>query len=174
MVPALNLEAWGEPIPANADGVAMLEETIASLREAPPAGPASPLPAIAETVSGTTYEMTPNPANWATLRFDIVSEKEIVVTAAFAGDPQPLVFTVGLDGVHHLASGQYGLPIAARGTWANENTFVIDLDFVANLNAFTIQTTFSGDAVALVVTDLESGAELPIEGPAAGEATPVS
>ena len=173
MVPALNIEAFGSPIAPNPDGVARLTATIASLRVAPEPARTQPMPTIASEISGTTYAMDANPANWKTLRVDVQSEAEVVVTVVSAGDPLPLVFTVGLDGVFRLTPGDYGFPLAARGQWEDEQTLSTQLARVSKINTYLVRLRFAGDTIHVEITDQENGAVIPIEGHAT-TATPAA
>jgi hypothetical protein len=166
IVPALNVEAFGTPIPANPDGVARLAETVARLREAPEPAPTQPLPTIANEISGTIYELAPNPAGWQTLRLDVMNEAAVVITVTSAVDAPPLVYTVGLDGVFRLTPSDYGFPVAARGQWEDEQTLTTQLARVSKINTYVVQLRFDGDAIQVAITEEESGAVIPIEGKA--------
>ena len=156
----------GNPLPENPAAVDRLHVTIARLAEAPPAEKVPPLPAVAERISGIAYTMVSNPANIESIRFEVTGATEMTVTIALADEPAPIVAAIGLDGVYRFAPGENGLPTAARGQWEDERTFVFNIDNLANLNRYTVRSRFEGDAIAVEITDHESGEVIPLKGTA--------
>jgi hypothetical protein len=157
----------GSPLPDNPAAVDKLHEVVTHLGEAPPAKPVPPLPAVADRISGTPYTMASNPANIRSIRFDVTSATEMAATIALTDDPAPIVALIGLDGVYRFAPGEYGLTVVARGQWEDSQTFVFDIDLLANLNRYTLRSRFDADAVTVELTDHESGAMIPLRGTAA-------
>lgn len=141
-------------------------ETSARLGAPPPAQAVPPLPETAHRVSDVISPMDPNPANIASIRLDVMSEDEMTVTIATRDDPAPIVAPIGLDGVARLTPGEFGLPVAARGSWEDERTFVFDLDTVANNHSYTMRVRFDGDAIPADIEDHENGAVIPLTGTA--------
>ncbi len=169
LVPALHVESWSTPIPDNPEGVAKLQNTVASLRAAPPAQPVPPAPPIASEISGAVYTFGPNPANWKTLQIDVLSKAETRLTITYVDDAAPtLVVNTGMDGVYRFSPGEFGLPMASQGRWEDDTTFVANLLFVANIYSYALSATFEGDSVSVELTDLESGEVLPLEGRTTG------
>lgn len=60
-------------------------------------------------------------------------------------DPWP----VGLDGVYRVSEGPFGLPQGLRGGWADEKTFVLEYDNIANNDHFFLRLSFEGDRVVV-------------------------
>lgn len=128
------------PLPANPQGVARLADAITALAEEPVAPRVAPESPTADSVSGKTYQFGGNVAGLHTLSltFDEPAEAALHLTL---GDPvRRLTWPVGLDGRYRVAEdGQ-----AARGYWADPQTFVLDL---FDIGQRTIQMHFEGDRV---------------------------
>jgi CubicO group peptidase (beta-lactamase class C family) len=150
-------------LPANPAGVAHLRETVASLLQPPAPTPVPPLPAIAKLVSGKTYAFDSNPLGMATLRLDFAGTADAKLTVVAAERTIPGA-AVGLDGVYRLAPAQYGFPCGLRGTWTDNQTFELEYDEIANLNAYVLQMRYAGDTVALAVRDRTSDATFDVAG----------
>ncbi|MEI9971435.1 MAG: hypothetical protein WDO73_04885 [Ignavibacteriota bacterium] len=70
---------------------------------------------------------------------------------------EPFTFPVGLDGVYRLsATGPMGLPGGAQGKWTSDHEFLLDLNFLTNINHYTLTIAFQGDHVE-VAADEASG-----------------
>ena len=57
---------------------------------------------------------------------------------------------IGLDGVPRISpGGRFGLPVALKGAWESNDTFVFDYNEVANINSYSFRMTFSGGDVSV-------------------------
>jgi hypothetical protein len=57
-----------------------------------------------------------------------------------------LSFPVGLDGRYRLGpNGPLHLLAGAMGKWTADNEFLLDLNFIANINHYTLKIRFDGD-----------------------------
>ena len=65
---------------------------------------------------------------------------------------------IGLDGVYRLGPhGPFGLPAGATGTWRSETEFLLDVNFIANINHYTLAIKFLPDRTIEVSADEASG-----------------
>ena len=65
---------------------------------------------------------------------------------------------LGLDGVYRIgAYGPLGLPAGATGKWTSENDFLLDLNFIANINHYTLAIHFTPDKTITVTANEASG-----------------
>jgi len=129
-----------------------LQEVIAEAARPPVPKPISSLPRTALEISGKVYHLAPNKLGVKTssLTFDTLKEAQFSVSSE-RGDA---VMAVGLDGVYRFTTGGVSnLPVAVKGFWATDNTFVIDYNEVGRINHFTIRMTFDGPKVAVRVDD---------------------
>lgn len=147
-----------EPLPANPAGVARLGAAVEAVAQPPAPQPVAPLPDTAREVSGRTVALEPNPLTLATMHLDFDGSAEGVWRITLAGRQAPLTGAVGLDGVYRMSTGDYGLPVGVRGTWADAQTFVFEYDEIASLDAYTFRLRFEGGRVAVGVTTREGGA----------------
>jgi CubicO group peptidase (beta-lactamase class C family) len=146
-----------KPLPANPDGVARLEAAVRSVARPPDPRPVAPLPDAAREVSGRTIEVEPNPLMVESMRLDFDGSAEAAWWIKLDGRQAPLTGEMGLDGVYRMSPGERGLPAGARGTWADERTFVFEYDEIAGLDAYTLRLGFDRDRVAIEVTTREGG-----------------
>jgi CubicO group peptidase (beta-lactamase class C family) len=148
------------PLPVNPDGVAILSS---STREAGkmPAGerrPPAPLPPLAASVSGKTYVLEENQYGLMTcsLTFDKPDEAvfSLQLNPAITG-METLILPVGLDNILRISpGGRFGLPVAMKGRWASENTFIITFDEIGNINNWRISMTFAGEDVDVLMEEM--------------------
>jgi len=141
-----------EALPANAEGVALLQAKVVEAANVPAATPAPELPAIAAKISGAMFEFPVNTSRLdnLTLTFNKKEEAEI----AFRYQGQNLRVPIGLDGRYHLGPhGPFKLLAGAKGSWTAENEFSLDLNFIANINRYTMKLKFDGDQVEMTVDE---------------------
>jgi hypothetical protein len=61
---------------------------------------------------------------------------------------------MALDGVYRLGPyGPFHLLAGARGRWINDGEFLLDLNFVANINHYTLDIRFEGGAIEVRVAE---------------------
>ena len=110
-----------KPLPANAAGVAKLDETLTALAQSPTPWPVGPLPDTAQAIAGKTCLFEPNAVNLATLRLEFNATAEATLYMTLEG--REVIWPIGLDGKYRLSPTGQGL----RGYWADLQTFVIEL-----------------------------------------------
>ncbi len=140
-----------EALPANAEGARALQAKVADAAKPPEAQPVPPMPALAKTVSGNVYEFPVNPSRIDSLSLTF-AENDARVRISYLGEP--LSFAVGLDGRYRIGpDGPFKLPAGARGKWTSESEFLLDLDFIANINHYTLAIKFEGDGVQVTASE---------------------
>ena len=142
-----------EPLPANPEGLARLNAVLPALTAPPVAVPAPPLPELARTISGTTYRFDANPTGIATLRLDFDESAEAQILVAYTSDQTTVSGPVGLDGVFRFSPWDHGLPAGLRGAWLDPTTFLLELEGIANRDAYRVRTLFAGDTVSLEIRE---------------------
>jgi CubicO group peptidase (beta-lactamase class C family) len=139
-------------LPENAAAYADLKAKVASVAHAPAPEPVAKLPKLAATVSGHVYEFPVNSSRLDSISLKFSGEKEAHVDVKYYG--APLSFPVGLDGVYRLgAYGPFGLTAGAKGKWSSEDEFLLDLNFVANINHYTLKIRFEGDKIDVTANE---------------------
>ena len=139
-------------LPENAAAYADLKAKVASVAHAPAPEQVAKLPKLAATVSGHVYEFPVNPSRLDSISLKFSGEKEAHVDVKYYG--APLSFPVGLDGVYRLgAYGPFGLTAGAKGKWTSEDEFLLDLNFVANINHYTLKIRFEGDRINVTAAE---------------------
>ncbi|MEZ4867049.1 MAG: serine hydrolase [Caldilineaceae bacterium] len=137
-----------QPLPANPAAVADLAGTVVAVAAPPAPKAVVALPALAQEISGKTFVFASNPLGMAqvTLTFDAPTEATMQI--AF-GEAQPETWSIGLDGVYRLFPGKYGLPQGLRGAWADEQTFAVEYDNIANNDHLFLRFHFVGERVTV-------------------------
>ena len=79
-------------------------------------------------------------------------------------DQTRLKFLVGLDGRPRLAPGRLGLTAACQGAWKSPNTFVLEIDEVANINRFSLELTFEDGRLSGKLAEATGLGSVPIRG----------
>ena len=78
------------------------------------------------------------------------------VDLAYYGDP--LHVPIGPDGIYRVGPhGPFRLPAGATGAWTSESEFRLDVNFIANINHYTLAMRFQPDQTVEVTIDEASG-----------------
>jgi len=141
-----------QALPANAEAVAALGSKAAGAAQAPAASAAAVLPPMAATISGTVYDFPVNSSRLDSLSLSFAKNGDARVDVQYYG--QPLSFPVGLDGVYRLGpNGPSHLQAGAMGKWTSDAEFALDLNFIANINHYTMTIRFQGDRIDVTVNE---------------------
>jgi len=142
----------GEALPPNPGAYAHLNERAAAAGKPPAAGAPSPLPSMASSISGAVYEFPVNSSRLDSLSLTFGKNGEAHVDLKYYG--QPLSFPIGLDGVYRLApNGPFHMPAGAMGKWTAENELLLDMNFVANINHYTLAIRFDADQIEVTANE---------------------
>lgn len=141
------------PLPANPEGVALLDSIIQQAAAPPQAEPVPLLPEMSQSVSGQTYVLDANPFGLQSLSLTFQEEEETLLNLTFI-DGNQVEYLVGLDNVSRITPAKFGIPVAAKGWWESENVFVINLDETGNINQWRINATFEDDQVTVRMQEL--------------------
>jgi CubicO group peptidase (beta-lactamase class C family) len=140
------------PLPANPEGYAHLNRQVGDAKKAPAADVTSPLPAIAASISGAVYTFPLNSSRLDSLSLRFAKNGESRVDLAYYG--QPLSFPLALDGVYRLGpNGPFHMPAGATGKWIADDEFLLDANFVANINHYTLDIRFQGDQIEVTANE---------------------
>jgi len=167
IIPAVKSET---PLPPNPESINTLQSRIEEIahgkdkKQTPP-----PLPAMAKKISGKTFELDtrprediPYPPMWKSFSLFFSKPDEAILDFK-PSQPSSLYwngpcreFPIGLDGTVRITQqGAFNIPVAVKGSWETENTFVIHFDELGNINNWHISMTFT-DADKVVVLMQES------------------
>ena len=95
------------------------------------------------------FELGPNPVGLDALGLEFDDSAEAILHLMPAGSDQTVAWPIGLDGVYRLSPGDNGLHQGLRGTWVDDQTFVLEHDEIAN-NSHAIYTMrFEGDRMVV-------------------------
>jgi CubicO group peptidase (beta-lactamase class C family) len=129
---------------------------------AKPVQPVPPLPTIAQEISGSIYTFTENPMGWESLEFAF---DEGAQTARLQLSDFPLL-EIGMDNLYRLSTDEAIGELLLRGSWTDEQTFVIDYPYPAvgsptlgELGETKFQFKFTGDNLEVTVQQLVFGGE---------------
>ena len=152
------------PLPANPEGLAKLNEALKTIQQAPPAQPVPPLPEIAKTISGKTYLFEPNSTHIKTIRFEFDDSAETGFEITFDHVQEKYSGTIGLDGVFRMVPGENGLPAGFRGHWSDANTFILENETIANREAFVYVIRFDGDQITMEARERSHQSGITVKG----------
>jgi CubicO group peptidase (beta-lactamase class C family) len=141
------------PLPPNPQGVAKLGRALKIIQQAPPAQAVPALPEMARMISGKTYLFEPNPTHIQSIRFDFDDSAEAGMEMLFDHTAEKYSGKIGLDGVFRLTPGENGLPAGLRGRWDKADKFIMDLETIANREAFIYVIQFNGDQIAVEIRE---------------------
>jgi len=145
-----------QPLPENAAAHAQLRESTVAAAKAPAAGPRSAIPATAAAISGKVYRFPVNPSRLDSLALTFAADGNAKVDLAYYGEP--LSIPIGLDGLYQVGPhGPFRLPAGATGTWTSDTEFLLDLNFIANINHYTLALRFTPEQTLEVTANEASG-----------------
>jgi CubicO group peptidase (beta-lactamase class C family) len=137
-----------KPLPVKPSGLDRLKEALAAVAEPPAPMPAPPPNATARRISGLTFAVDPNPLEIETFSLELADPAAAVFRFKHGGGKLD-AWPMGLDGVYRMSEGPFGLPQGLRGEWADEKTFVMEYDNIANNDHFFLRLSFDGDKVTV-------------------------
>lgn len=136
----------------NCAAVAALEMALTSARQPPPATQTTASDQTAK-IDGARFDMEPNLyARQFAFRKTSASEGVFEVALPAIHRHADLAIKVGLDGVPRISPGRYGEPAAATAHW-EDNTLLIDMDELGNINHWTWKLTFDDAGVTMEVSE---------------------
>jgi hypothetical protein len=153
--------------PPNPDGVAKLNEALKTIQQPPPAQPVADLPEMAAAVSGNIYLFEPNATDIETFRLDFDDSAEAKVEITFDDTEEKYSGPLGLDGVFRMIPGENGFPTGLRGQWTDANTFTMEVETIANREAFVYVIRFDGNTASMDIRERAHDAGVTIIGTAA-------
>ncbi len=140
------------PLPENPPADARLNQRVEDARKPPaPTPPSAPSPMEA-TISGAVYKFPVNASRLDSLSLTFAKNGKARVDLEYYG--QPLSFPIGLDGVYPLGpNGPFHLPAGAVGKWVGDKEFLLDVNFVANINHYTLDIHFGQDQIEVTANE---------------------
>jgi len=136
------------PLPANPEAYRHLTARVASVAKAPLAVPVPAPPPLAAKISGAVWDFPVNPSRLDSLALEFRAPADARVTVKYQGES--FTFPVGMDGRYSLAPcGPFGLLGGAMGRWLSPSEFMLDLNFIANINHYSLRLRFDGDRVEM-------------------------
>jgi len=177
IVPAVVLSA---PRPENPEEVALLEARIQALAN-PEAEPVPPLPEMAQSVSEKRYILEDDTLGWRS--FSLAFQEREALMSLFFGEDS-LKLPVGLDSVYRVTHVDQPLflillnvasraadidriiretgldwsgSIALKGSWPNDNTFVVNQQIVGEHDILRLSLTFDENGVDVLEQTLVLG-----------------
>lgn len=154
------------PLPENPTAFARLETVIGDLTRKPAAQAVPPMPQLATAITGRTYRMEASPMPIESVRLDFDGSDQAVAYLKIAGEDGVREIPVGLDGVYHMGLGVDGHQLGARGSWTEGDTFMMEYDEIARIEAWTITLKFRGDDVLFTIYGQASPGLITIDGTA--------
>ncbi len=178
--------------PEDPEGAAVLESRIQSL-SSPQPKPVPSLPAMARSISGRRYVLARGAYGWQSFSLQF-QEQEAAITVVLGEDS--LVLPIGLDDVHrmtHIAqpalitsfdattwgadieritqvngSGFASSYVALKGSWQNDNTFVICVQTVGWHDRLELSLAFDESGVDIWERTYKGGSSRMVRGTLAG------
>ncbi|MGD9002424.1 MAG: serine hydrolase [Anaerolineae bacterium] len=148
----ISLAESATPLPANPDGVALLESRLQQVAASPQPEPVRPLPEMAHRVNEQTYVMDSNPVGIQSFSVAFSEEAEAVLSLRFI-DGNQIEWLIGLDNVLRFSPGLHGLRSGAKGRWESDEVFVVHREDIGDSRPREEQlsATFDEDQVKLEI-----------------------
>ncbi len=154
-----------DPLPDNPEATEQLAARVRALAQ-PESEPIPPLPEIAEAISGQRYRLEANTLRLYSFRLHFQGEEALIAISFEDGDT--LELPIGLDNVYRLTPDVEHFtrlfegigapnPIALRGGWTDQATFVFQIVNVGAPENYTFLMIFSDESVSMGVAESVSG-----------------
>jgi len=155
-------------LPDNPAANQALQDAVTAITLPPNPKPVPPMPGIATRISGKQYLLERNMLGLRMISLGFHGGTEAMVQISRSIGPsersEEFRLPVGLDDVYAISSGgPLGLPMGAKGYWKGGDKFVLLLDFIANINRFTITLSFGEDEEDTVSIALSEETGIPGE-----------
>jgi hypothetical protein len=147
----------GHSRPANLEGQAALQTTLANIQQNDTIPAMLSTPEIARVVSGRMYQCEKNPAGLESLHIDFDDPKTATLYQKLFG--QDLVWEIGLDGHYHQLAVDGD---ALLGYWEDASTFHLE---IFDLGTQVYRVKFQGDSLQVISNeaDLIVPCKIPIQ-----------
>ena len=142
-----------KPLPENSDAYKKLQKKTDAAAKPPEPEPVKPMPETAKRIEGKTYVLDSNPLDLQSLALTFDEEKGEALLRLGLQENQTSEYLLGLDNVYRFSPGEYGLPVAGKGSWESENIFVAYVDEVANVNHYKVTLNYQDDQVTIQLQD---------------------
>jgi CubicO group peptidase (beta-lactamase class C family) len=140
-----------KPLPPNADGEALLNESIRNAATEKPTR-VWPAPELAQTISGKTWRFDDNKLLVRTLRLNLTAAEPIFEFSIYSEkeNSRNIIVSepIGLDGVSR-GKQQTFAHIANKGTWLDSRTFQVERRFLGQGQIYYWQLQFEGEKLKL-------------------------
>ncbi len=140
LIPSLLLSVF--PRPANPEGPASLQATLATIQQGDTASSGLPTPKLAAKVSGKTYQCEKNPAGLESASFDFSEPSVAVLHQRTLG--KDITWSIGLDGHYRL---QHPDGDALIGYWVDPQSFHLEIFDIGTQNYLV---KFQGETVQVI------------------------
>jgi CubicO group peptidase (beta-lactamase class C family) len=118
--------------------------------EAPKPVSPGPMPPMAASVSGAVYKFPVNSSRLDSLSLNFGKEPRVEIR--YYG--KPLNIPLSFDGVYRLErTGPFGFPIGALAKWTADDRLSLDINFIANINHYTLEIRFAGDDINVTANE---------------------
>jgi len=145
LTPALRSD---QSLPANPEGYQLLKSKIEAAAKSPEPKPVPRLPAVAQEISGKTYQFEPNVLGLISfsLSFGKDTEARLILTEDDNYEESP----IGLDGVYRFSNhSRFNLPEALKGAWISDDEFELIYNEFANNHLWIIRFCFEKDSTSV-------------------------
>lgn len=133
-----------KPLP---DNPAAYKQLLSTGKAAVQAPTPTPIGTILSEFSNKNYLLEPN-----SIRLERISLQEREAKLTLLGNE--LTVPIGFDGVYRTSpNGPLHLPVGAIGRWTSESEFLLDVNFIANINHYTFAMKFHGDKVEITANE---------------------
>jgi CubicO group peptidase (beta-lactamase class C family) len=141
-----------QALPANGDAYTRLENNLRGAAKAPPTAVTATIPPMANSISGVVYEFPVNSSRLDSLSLSFSKAGESTLVVKYYG--QLFRFPVGLDGTYRVShTGPFQLIAGAMGKWTGDSEFLLDLNFIANINHYTLDIKFHDDQIDVTANE---------------------
>lgn len=151
-----------QPLPANPVAHARLTSLVEAAARPPTSQAVAPFPDMARRITGKTYRLEENPFGWLSVALRFAPGEGWITMDQKRGPWGPLA--VGLDNVYRLAPGRFDIPMAVRGSWQAQDTFVLELNEVGNIDDWRFTFRFRDDRVTLTGEEMTEQHGVTVEG----------
>ncbi len=137
------------PLPPDPSGTAALKEQLVAAAGEELQAPFN-LPPLARDISGKTYLDLNGTHGWSTFTFHFDRIDEAAIDLMYGDKSEEFSARIGLDGIYRISPTQNYGPVAFKGRWKDEDTFILTQQFLMEAERIDMEMTFTTEGVKRV------------------------
>ena len=133
-------------LPVNNSAFTQLQDEVEKIASPQTTSP-SPDPRIVNSINDREYVDLNGTHGWSTFTFHYDGTNEAGLELMYGDKSEEIKALIGLDGIYRITDTTYYGPVAFKGYWKTDNTFVLTQQFLRDAERLTMTLTFTDTGI---------------------------